>query len=74
MDTVAILKNDIFSLLGHFLRVILGLILFSYIKFHEIRLINLIYHTRLKSYLGLSMAIWNKHFWHSNDGHFGFGK
>ena len=21
-----------------------------------------------------SMAIWNKHFWQSNDGHFGFGK
>ena len=20
------------------------------------------------------MVIWNKHFWHSNDGHFGFGK
>ena len=45
MDTVAILKNENFSLLGYFLRVILSLILFSYVKFHKIRLINLIYHT-----------------------------
>ena len=27
-------------------------------------------HFIIKSYLGLSMAIWKKHFWHSNDGHF----
>ena len=39
------LKNDIFALLGHFLRVILSLIFLSYITFREIRLINLTYHT-----------------------------
>ena len=54
MDTVAILKNDIFSLLGHFLRVILGLIFFSYIQFHEIRLINLITHTWSHNHISVS--------------------
>ena len=54
MDTVAILKNDIFSLLGHFLRVILSLIFFSYIKCHEIRLINLIYHTWSHNHIWVS--------------------
>ena len=54
MDTVAILKNYIFSLLGHFLRVMLSLILFSYIKFHKIRLINLIYHTWSHNHIWVS--------------------
>ena len=54
MDTVAILKNDIFSLLGHFLRVILSLIFFSYIIFHEIRLFNLIYHTWSHNHIWVS--------------------
>ena len=54
MDTVVILKNDIFSLLGYFLRVILSLILFSYIKFHKIRLINLIYHTWSHNHIWVS--------------------
>ena len=54
MDTVAILKNKIFSLLGHFLRVIPSLIFFSYIKFHKIRLINLIYHTWSHNHIWVS--------------------
>ena len=54
MDTVAILKNDIFSLLGHFLRVILSLIFCCYIKFHKIRLMNLIYHTWSHNHIWVS--------------------
>ena len=54
MDTVAILKNDIISLLGHFLRLILGLIFGSYIKFRKIRLINLIYHTWSHNHIWVS--------------------
>ena len=53
-DTVVILKNDIFLLLGHFLRVILSLIFYSYIKFHKIRLINLIYHTWSHNHIWVS--------------------
>ena len=54
MDTVAMLKNDIFALLGHFLRVLLSLIFFSYIKFREIRLINLTYHTWSHNHIWVS--------------------
>ena len=53
MDRVAILKNEILSLLGHFLRVIC----FSYIKFHEKRVINLIYnmyHTLAHNHIWVS--------------------
>ena len=47
-------ENDIFALLGHFLRVILSLIFFSYIKFREIRLINLTYHTWSHNHIWVS--------------------
>ena len=49
------MKNDIFALLGHFLRVILSQIFFSYIKFREIRLINLTYHTWSRWRFGISI-------------------
>ena len=48
------LKNYIFALLGHFLRVIPSLIFFSYIKFREIRLINLTYHTWSHNHIWVS--------------------
>ena len=53
---------------------ILSLFFSSYINIHKIEINepNIPYLVT-KSYLGLSMSIWNKHFWHSNDGHFGFG-
>ena len=47
-------QNYILSLLGHFLRVILSLIFSSYIKFHKIRLINLIYHTWSHNHIWVS--------------------
>ena len=54
MDTVAILKNNISSFLGHFLRVIPSLIFGYYIKFHKIRLMNLIYHNWSQDHIWVS--------------------
>ena len=54
MDPVAILlRNEIFSLLGHFLSVLPSLIFCSY-KFHKIRLMNLRYHTWSQNHICVS--------------------
>ena len=56
------ISRNLYLMYGHgghlekwqFLRVILSLIFFSYIKFHKIRLINVIYHTWTHNHIWVS--------------------
>ena len=54
MDTVAIFKNDFVFIVGTLSESDTPSNIFSYIQFHKIRLINLIYHTWSHNHIWVS--------------------